>query len=422
MASNAVVTTQWIVNSIADAFLERVILAEKCDRTYDPQFKGKGATAGPKGSVVQARLPQRPRAASGALLNKQPIIDQTFEVRITDQTNIGIELSTYTLTLEKDQIMKTCIIPAANALVQDMESKGFQRLYKKVPNSIGTPGTSPTANLTYTQGVAKLKDMIGQTDDLIAILSNDQSAVIADAQKGNANPGFGAPSALRKGQFLGPNMLGIAEWYASANVAGHTTGAATTATPLVNVAGGYLTEGGTTIVTDGWGSAVLALREGDTFTLGGAFEINASNFASTGRLRQFTLTSDVTPDGSGNATLSFFPAIYASTSSPYQNVTALPADNAVITYWAMAAGGSQAATPSRQGLIFAPGTFILAMADAEKVDAPVCVFAQDEEAGISMRLTKSYDINNDNNLARLDMFWGFSAQRPEWQALRVQGA
>jgi hypothetical protein len=44
------------------------------------------------------------------------------------------------------------------------------------------------------------------------------------------------------------------------------------------------------------------------------------------------------------------------------------------------------------------------------------------EAGISMRLTKNYDINNDQNLARLDIFFGWNLIRPEWGALRVQGA
>ena len=418
MASNAPVTPQWVINEIADAFLNRVVLADNCDRSYDPQFKVKGAYVG---ASIQARLPQRPRAGSGAAMNKQPVIDQTTEVKITDQTNIGIELSSYTLSLEKGQIMKNVIIPAANALVQDMEAKGFQRLYKKVPNSIGTLGTSPTANLTYTQGMAKIKDMAGTSDGLIAILSHDQSAVLADAQKGNANPGFGTPKALKTGQFMGPSMLGIAEWYASPSVAVHTSGASTTATPLVNVAGGVTTEGATSVVTDGWGSGNTTIQEGDVFTFGSVFEINAANFQTTNRLRQFTATA-ATTDASGAVTLNFYPPMYANTASPYQNVTALPADNAVITFWSMAAGGSQTATTSRQGLIYLPGTFVLAMADAEKVDAPVCVFAQDEEAGISMRLTKSYDLPNDNNQARLDMFWGFSAIRPEWGALRVQGA
>jgi hypothetical protein len=112
----------------------------------------------------------------------------------------------------------------------------------------------------------------------------------------------------------------------------------------------------------------------------------------------------------------------ASSGSQLATVDNLPVDNAAVLFWGVAAGQSLSATKSRQGLIFDPNSFVLAMADAEDVDAPVCVFARDEEAGISMRLTKSYDINSDNNLARLDMFWGWSPIRTEWRALRVQGA
>lgn len=413
----AAITPQWVVNEIAYQFLNRVVLARKANRSYDPQFKVKGAYVG---ASIQARLPQRPRAASGAALNKQPVIDQVTQISITDQTNIGIELSTYTLSLEKGQIMKNVIMPAANALVQDMESSGFNRLYKKIPNSTGTLGVSPTAGLTYSQAAARLNDMNGGNEDLIAVLSSDQSAVIADAQKAYFAPQGAITSSFTRGQF-GGEAYGIKEFHRSPSVALHTSGGSTSATPLVNVAGGVTTEGATSIVTDGWGSTNTTINEGDVFTFGGVYEINSATFRSTGRLRQFTATTTTT-DSSGAVTLTFQPPMYASTSSPLQNVTGLPADNAVITYWAMSAGGTQAATQSRQGLIFAEDSLVLAMADAEDVDAPVCVFARDEEAGISLRLTKSYDISNDNNLARLDMFWGWSAIRPEWTCLRVQGA
>lgn len=415
--ANAPVTPQWVINEVARQFLNRVILINKADRSYDSQFKVKGAKVG---SVVNARLPQRYRVASGAAMNKQAINDQTVPVEITDQTNIGMELSTYMLSLEVSEIRKKYITPAVNALVQDMEYKGFSRLYQKVPNSIGTLATSPTANLTYTQGVAKLLDMNGNTDDLCAILSPDQSAVLADAQKTNANPGFGSPGSLRKGQFLGPNQLGISEWYASPNVAAHTTGAFGASTPLVNVAGGVL-DGASSVVTDGWNSGTSSLKAGEVFTIAGVYEINSATYQSTGRLRQFTVTADCS-DTAGAMTIPFTPAIRYQANGQLNNVSALPADNAAISVWGKGAGESLTAATSRQGLIFAPDSFIFAMADAEKVDAPVCVFAQDEESGISLRLTKSYDINSDNNLARIDAFFGWSVMRPEWTALRVQGA
>jgi hypothetical protein len=409
--SNSIITPQWVVNDIAREFRNRTILTDSADRSYDPQFKVKGAKVG---AQIQARLPFRPRGGSGASLYKNPVVDQVTPLTITDQYNAGVELSSYTLSLEKSEIRRTVINPIVNHIVQYMEGQGFQRLYKKIPNSIGTPGTSPTTNLTYAQGVAKLNDLMGSSDELTAILSSDQAAVLADAQKGNANVGFGSKDSFKKGMFVGPMALGIETWKASPNVARHTTGSFTTATILVNQT--TFAEGMSTLGMDGLTAGSAALKEGDVFTVAGVYEINSANFTSTGRLRQFTLTADISADG----TASFTPAMYAS--GPQQNVSALPADNAAVLVWGVAAAGSLSATTAAQGLIFAPGTVVLCMADAAEVDAPVCVFARDEEAGISMRLTKSYGIEDDQNLARLDIFFGWNLIRPEWGALRVQGA
>ena len=411
--SASVITPQWVIDDIAREYRNRTVLISAADRSYDPQFKGKGVK---KGAQIQARLPFRPRGASGARFARQQYVDQTTPVTITDQYNSGVPLSSYTLTLEKSEIRRTVINPVVNHIIQYMEAQGFSRLYKKIPNSIGTLGTSPTANLTYAQGVAKLNDMMGNSDDLVAVLSSDQSAVLADAQKGNANPGFSDKGSFKKGRFLGPMALGVDSWQASPNVAIHTTGSFGASTPLVNVAGGVL-EGASSVVTDGF-NANTSLNEGDVFTFANVNEVNSASFNSTGRPRQFTLRAAAT---GATPTLQFDPPIYAS--GVQQNVDALPADNAAITVWAAnPAGGTLTATNSRQGLIFVPGTVVLAMADAEDVDAPVCVFARDEEAGISMRLTKNYDLENDENLARLDIFFGWNLIRPEWGALRVQGA
>jgi hypothetical protein len=343
-------------------------------------------------------------------------------VTITDQTNVGVPLSSYTLSMEKAEIRRTVINPCVNSIVQDMEAKGFSRLFKKIPNSIGTLGTSPTSNLTYTQGIAKLYDLMGQSDDLTAILSADQAAVLANAQAANSNVGFGASGSFKNGRFSGPMALGVSEWKVSPAVAYHTSGTFTASTPLTNIPGGQA-QGATSIVTDGWASGATSLKEGDIFTIANVFEVNSATFQKTGRLRQFTVTADIS-DTTGAITLGFSPAMYsADTNSTFATIDVMPADNAAITVWAAnPAGGTLATTSSRQGLIFAPGTVVLAMADAATVDAPVCVFAQDAEAGISMRLTKSYDIDNDENLARLDIFFGWNLIRPEWGALRVQGA
>lgn len=79
-------------------------------------------------------------------------------------------------------------------------------------------------------------------------------------------------------------------------------------TPLVNGA----SQTGKSIITDGWNNSETVFLAGDIFKF-------------TGHQKVYMITSDVTSDGSGNATLNFMPAL---NESPAENealiVTAVP--------------------------------------------------------------------------------------------------
>ena len=118
----------------------------------------------------------------------------------------------------------------------------------------------------------------------------------------------------------------------SQNIAQHTAGEFGTSTgqPLVD---GPVTEGATKVHVDGlenkdgWG------RKGDKFQIAGTGAVNPSSKNRTGENRFFTLTADV--DASGNeADLPCYPPIRAT--GPDATVSALPADNAVVTFWGQA--------------------------------------------------------------------------------------
>jgi hypothetical protein len=74
-----------------------------------------------------------------------------------------------------------------------------------------------------------------------------------------------------------------------------------TGTPLVKNA----SQTGSSLTTDGWTASITALKAGDYFSVNGELKL---------------VTSDVLADGSGNATISFKPALRSS-----------PSDNAAIT-------------------------------------------------------------------------------------------
>jgi hypothetical protein len=138
--------------------------------------------------------------------------------------------------------------------------------------------------------------------------------------------------------------------------------------------------------------------------------VNPLSKESTGQLAQFVLTADVS-DTTGDLTMSISPSII--TSGALQNVTAAPANNAVITYWKMTAGGSQAATVSPQNLVFHPDAFASVMADLTMPNGGARgTRVNSKMINVAMRFVEQFQITTDQNLNRLDILFGSAAIQP----------
>lgn len=175
-------------------------------------------------------------------------------------------------------------------------------------------------------------------------------------------------------------------------------------------------EGAVTLVTDGWTAAAAPrLKKGDVFTIANVNAVNPLTKQSTGLLRQFVVTADVSSDGSGNATIGIYPAIYSSASGALQNVSALPADNAAITVL----GAANTVTPAQ--IVAHQDAFTLACVDMPLPKGmDMAARASSKQAGLSIRFVRGFDITNDRFISRLDIVYGFAALYPEWSC-RVQG-
>jgi hypothetical protein len=211
------------------------------------------------------------------------------------------------------------------------------------------------------------------------------------------------------------DQLGISKWFIDQNTPRFTSGACTGAsTPVINGA----SQTGSSIVTSGWGAATSSLVTGDIVTFAGVYSVNPLSKESTGRLAQFVLTADVS-DSAGAITLSISPSII--TSGALQNVTAAPANAATVTYWAMAAGGTQAATVSPQNLVFHPKAFASVMADLVMPNGGARgTRVNSKQLNVSMRYVEQFQITTDQNLNRLDILFGTAAVQ-ERMACRVVG-
>ncbi|HEY6021482.1 MAG TPA: P22 phage major capsid protein family protein, partial [Candidatus Paceibacterota bacterium] len=132
---------------------------------------------------------------------------------------------------------------------------------------------------------------------------------------------------------------------------------------------------------------------------------------STGSLQQFVVTATQT-GLSATATLAISPPIYTS-SHALATVDSFPQAGAVVTML------GSATTVYPQNLIYHKDAISFATADLIMPQG-VDMASRQVHNGISLRIVRQYDINNDRLPCRVDVLYGFSAIRPE-MACRLWG-
>lgn len=398
MALNTLATPTWVMKEVARGFTNEVKFLANVNRTYDDQYKQAGARVG---NTVQARLPQRFTATDGQALQLQSLYDQTVPITLTNQKNVAFGYSSAQATTELDDIRTRYTQPGAETLANAADVLAYNAVVRDVYSSVGTPGTTPSATLTYLQAGVKLTDQATPMDGRVAVLDPLAMVTLANTSSTLFNPSAVISENYRKGQF-GRNQLGVAEWYQDPNRLAHVTGTFTASTPLVNGAN----QTGSSLITDGWASGAATLNKGDVFTIAGVNTVNPLSYASTGRLQQFVVTATVS-DTTGDMTIGISPSII--TSGQLQTVDASPANNAVITVLGAttAATGTLATTTSPQSLVYHPDAFAFVMADLFKPDAGCkATTVRSKALGFSLRMVEQYQIGTDQNPSRLDMLIG----------------
>jgi hypothetical protein len=302
---NTFISPQWVSTSIAVNFKNNMKLIGLFDRKWDNSWENKPLGA-QIGYVVQARIQQRWVVSEGQALVQQAILNQTVPITVNHQFHVGCGWSSADDALLVEEVQERYTEPAGKAVANKWDVVAGAEVYKQVYFQIGSPGVPLSSEGTYTDGIAKMRN-VAVPEEFYAVLDpKSQSAIL---------------KYFRRGQFSGP-ALGVDEWYWDPNVPTHTTGNFTTSTPLVDGA----LQTGSTLVLKGLGT--YSFNAGDTFYLLGVDAVNPVSYIDTGDLQAFVITAPVS--GAGAATLSISPAII--TSGQLQTVTASPANNATVTF------------------------------------------------------------------------------------------
>lgn len=416
MADN-LITSTIILNKTMQVLHNESAFLGAINTEFNEEFAKKGMKAG---ATVSPRRPVQFRVRDGATASLQDVNETKVDITVEPEFGIDFDFTEFDRTLSVDDFSKRYMEPAGKRLATELDVRIASRFYKAVANFTGTPGTTPSTALAMFKAGAILDDVGCPRDGMrTASLNPLAMAYMVDGLKGLLNDSGLIGKQTRTG--LLETNLGM-DFQMSQNVPTHTTGAHG-GTPLVNGASQGTTTAvatenpyaaTTSLATDGWTNSITGiLKAGDVVTIAGVYAVNLENKNTLADLKQFVVTADVNSGAAtGPATLILSPAIIAA--GAYQNVSALPADNAAIT---VVTGTASTSYP--QNMLFHKDSFSLVTV-AMDVPRGMDMAEQIEYNGVNMRFVRGFDITNNKRISRFDIMAGFGALRPEW-ACRITG-
>lgn len=400
--ANTYLTTSLVTQECLVVLVNNLVMANRINRKYDGKFAVEGAKIG---NTVDVRKPPRYVVSDGPAMVTQDYADVTVPVSLDRQKHVGLNFSSSDLLLSVDDFSGRVVRPALASLANKIDLDILAQ-YVDIYNFVGVPGTVPNALLTYLSAGVALDDECAPDDgQRFMVIGPLMQATIVNALTGLFHSGDQLEKQYEKGQ------MGIAagwSWAKDQNVASHTVGAIA-GTPTVNGAG----QTGASIITAAWGAAAT-LKEGDIIQFAGVYAVNPQSYASTGVLRNFAVTEDVTASGAGAATIPISPSIVTGGSG--KTVTATPAHGALISVYSKAAANfaDVAGKVTRQGLGFHRDFATVVTADLplpQGVDK--AARASDPQSGWSVTLIRDFDIATYGFPCRVDVLYGVAILRPQ---------
>ena len=401
--ANSILTIDMITRKCLEILENNLVITRNVNRQYDDSFAVQGAKIG---STLRIRLPDRALVSNGAALQVQDDNEQNTTLTVDNQKHIGINFTTEELTMQLDDFAERVLKPRISQLASSVDAD-VANSFKLIGNTVGTPGTTPSTSLVLLQAQQKLNENAAMMSSRYATVNPAANAGLVEGLKGLFNPTETISRQFKNGM-MGVGVLGYEEINMSQSIKQFTTGTRTATGGTTSAA--VTVEGATTIAITGAGAAGT-VKAGDVFTVAGCFSVNPQTRESTGSLFQFVAVTDVTLSGAGAGDITVA-AMYSATQA-LATVDVLPASGAAVVF--VGAAGVQ----YPQNLVYHKDAITFATADLVMPQG-VDMASRQVHNGISMRIVRQYDINNDRMPCRVDVLYGFSVIRPQ-MAVRMWG-
>lgn len=410
--TNAFLPPKVFANAGLKLLKNNLVMAKLCDsENVDKEFK-----AG-VGGVVYIKRPPEFIVRRGATASPQNVVEGEVAVNVNIQSGVDVQFTSQEETLNVDKLLKSKVLSAAMATIaSDIDGELVKRTLE-FASWTGTPGTQMASTGPVFAAAQRLEEMGVPMDAVSGILTPGDGFGVANSLAASAaQAGDVARNALQKAKIP---VIGEVDWYRTQTVPSLTTGTRTTTGTLVNGASqnvAYTAVKSTmtqSLICDGAGNA-KTFKAGEVFTIAGVNAINPRTKADLGYAKQFTIVADATSDGSGNVTLTISPAIISDTSSPYQNVSAAPANDAALTHL------GALSTTFRAGAAFHKTAIKLVSAKLIMPYSGEADYATDPDTGLTVRYWRYSDGASDTHNHRWDVLFG-TANTDQRLGTRVSG-
>ena len=400
--ANDLLTIDMITFKALEVLENNLVITRNVNREYDSSFAVQGAKIG---TTLRIRLPDRALVTDGAALEVQDDNEEYTTLTVSSQKHIGVNFTTAEMTMQLDDFSNLVLVPRLSQLASTVDAD-VANVYKDIFQSVGTPGTTPATSLVLLQAQQKLNESAATIGQRYGVVNPAANANLVEGMKGLFNPVSLLDRQFKSG-LITQSMLGYDEFAMSQSIKAHTTGTRTGSHTITSTVS---TQGQATLAITGTGSQTIA--DGDVFTIADVYAVNPQTRESTGSLQQFVCTALNTAAGGAYTNVAISPAIYTSANA-LATVNSFPQSGAVVTFL------GSASTVYPQNLVYQKNAITFATADLYMPNN-VEMSARAVHNGISLRIVRQYDINNDRDPCRVDVLYGYAGIRPP-MACRIWG-
>ncbi len=395
---NTLLTINMITREALRVLHQKLNFVGSINREYDSSFAKDGAKIG---DTLRIRLPNQYVTRTGPTLSANTDTEERqVSLQVATQRGVDLNFQSTELTLSLDDFSSRILEPAMAQLAASIEADALT-MYQDVSQSNWNVGSAATL-ARVLQGRKLMQDSLAPLNDRTALLNTQDNVDLVDSLKGLFQDSTNISKQYREGYMGRTAGFDFAEnTLLPRHTRGAATGAYTTSTLVAVLPVTSTTPVSAITVATGTG----AMNKGDVFTIGNVFSVHPETKVSTGVLQQFVVTANYV-GGAGSVQIS--PAIVMA--GGYQNVV-IPTTSATaaITF------AGTASTAVGTSLVYQKDAFTFATADLV-MPKGVDMAAREVFDGISMRIVRQYDINNDRFPCRLDVLYGYRTIRPQLAA------